>query len=161
MSDDGEPHGTAGPDAERAASPGVGEVAAVVTRYFGGTLLGKGARPRVHVGVTTALAALPNEAPRRDGAWRWSWSTPTSTRCAGRCPREATVLGEEYATTVGYRIELPAERVAGAEANGARPHRGDVLFEGHRGPVTRGDEARSASQHPGASNARSLYPRPG
>ncbi|NCW45442.1 MAG: YigZ family protein, partial [Gemmatimonadaceae bacterium] len=43
MSDDGEPHGTAGrPMLTVLQHCGVGEIAAVVTRYYGGTKLGTG-----------------------------------------------------------------------------------------------------------------------
>ena len=61
MSDDGEPHGTAGrPRLEALLHSGVGEVAAVVTRYFGGVKLGKGGLGRAYAGgVTHALAEMP------------------------------------------------------------------------------------------------------
>ena len=42
---------------------------------------------------------------------------------------EATVLDEAYEGTVGYRVELPAERVAGFEAALRDLTAGDVLFE--------------------------------
>lgn len=42
-SDDGEPHGTAGrPMLTAVTHSGIGEVTVVVTRYFGGILLGYG-----------------------------------------------------------------------------------------------------------------------
>ncbi len=61
MSDDGEPHGTAGrPMLEALLHSGVGEVVAVVTRYFGGVKLGKGGLARAYAGgVTQALEGLP------------------------------------------------------------------------------------------------------
>ena len=61
MSDDGEPHGTAGrPILEALLHSGVGEVAAVVTRYFGGVKLGKGGLGRAYAGgVTHALEGMP------------------------------------------------------------------------------------------------------
>jgi uncharacterized YigZ family protein len=60
MSDDGEPHGTAGrPMLEALLHSGVGEVVAVVTRYFGGVKLGKGGLARAYAGgVTHAFEAL-------------------------------------------------------------------------------------------------------
>ena len=50
-SDDGEPQGTAGrPMLTVLLHSGVGEIAAVVTRYFGGTLLGTGGLVRAYQG---------------------------------------------------------------------------------------------------------------
>jgi uncharacterized YigZ family protein len=61
MSDAGEPHGTAGrPMLDVLLHSGVGEIAAVVTRYFGGVKLGKGGLVRAYGGaVQHALATLP------------------------------------------------------------------------------------------------------
>jgi putative IMPACT (imprinted ancient) family translation regulator len=71
MSDAGEPHGTAGrPMLDVLLYSGVGEVAAVVTRYYGGVKLGKGGLVRAYGGaVQHALASLP-EAFRRQLADR-------------------------------------------------------------------------------------------
>jgi uncharacterized YigZ family protein len=61
MSDDGEPHGTAGRPMLNALLHGsVGEVVAVVTRYYGGVKLGKGGLGRAYAGgVRQALSSLP------------------------------------------------------------------------------------------------------
>jgi uncharacterized YigZ family protein len=61
MSDDGEPHGTAGrPMLEALLHSGVGEIAAVSTRYYGGVKLGKGGLQRAYAGgVKLALESLP------------------------------------------------------------------------------------------------------
>ena len=65
-SDDGEPHGTAGkPMLQVLLNCGVGEVVAVVTRYFGGTKLGKGGLVRAYTqGVQAALEALTTKEKR-------------------------------------------------------------------------------------------------
>ena len=68
MSDDGEPHGTAGrPMLTVLLHSGIGEIAAVVTRYYGGTKLGTGGLVKAYGGaVQEALADLPR-AERIDG----------------------------------------------------------------------------------------------
>ena len=63
MSDDGEPHGTAGrPMLTALLHSGVGEVVAVSTRFYGGIKLGTGGLSRAYSGgVVFALDGLPTE----------------------------------------------------------------------------------------------------
>lgn len=60
-SDDGEPHGTAGrPMLTAVTHSGIGEVTIVVTRYFGGILLGTGGLVKAYQSsVKMALEAVP------------------------------------------------------------------------------------------------------
>lgn len=60
-SDDGEPHGTAGrPMLTAVTHSGIGEVTVVVTRYFGGILLGTGGLVKAYQSsVKKALEAVP------------------------------------------------------------------------------------------------------
>lgn len=63
MSDDGEPHGTAGrPMLNVLTHADVGDIAAVVVRYYGGSKLGKGGLVRAYSGgVQLALETLPTK----------------------------------------------------------------------------------------------------
>lgn len=63
MSDDGEPSGTSGPPVLAVLrGSGIGDIVIVVTRYFGGTLLGTGGLTRAYSdGARTVLATLPLE----------------------------------------------------------------------------------------------------
>lgn len=64
MSDDGEPAGTAGrPTLAVLRGSGLGDVAVVVTRYFGGTLLGTGGLVRAY---GDAVRAVLEELPRTE-----------------------------------------------------------------------------------------------
>ena len=61
--DDGEPHGTAGrPMLQILLHSGVGQICAVVTRWFGGIKLGTGGLVRAYQdSVSNCLASLPTE----------------------------------------------------------------------------------------------------
>lgn len=63
MSDDGEPHGTAGkPMLTTLLHSGVGEIAVVCSRWFGGVKLGTGGLSRAYSGgVKLVLESLPTE----------------------------------------------------------------------------------------------------
>lgn len=111
MSDAGEPHGTAGrPMLTVLLHSGVGEICAVVTRYFGGTLLGKGGLVRAYSGgVQLALGSLPTveRVPRRTLTLVVDYSAVTPLRRL-LPEHEAEVLGEEYGADVTYRLQAPA-----------------------------------------------------
>jgi putative IMPACT (imprinted ancient) family translation regulator len=60
MSDDGEPHGTAGkPILTVLLHSEIGEIVAVVTRYFGGTKLGTGGLVRAYSGSVKKSTCRP------------------------------------------------------------------------------------------------------
>ena len=89
-SDDGEPAGTAGaPMLEVLRGAGVSDVAAVVTRWFGGTLLGAGGLVRAYGdAVRAALAEAGHPAPGpASPSWPWSSATPTRGGSRASCGR--------------------------------------------------------------------------
>lgn len=74
-SDDGEPKGTAGrPMLTALLHSGVGEVAVVVTRYFGGILLGTGGLVRAYQGsVKLGLETLPTVRKEEGVRYLFRW----------------------------------------------------------------------------------------
>ena len=114
MSDDGEPHGTAGrPMLTALLHSGVGEIVAVCTRYYGGVKLGTGGLSRAYSGgVVKALEALPTEEKVErvdvdvvvgyadvDGIQRLVESL------------EILVVDEAYGSDVRFRLGVPREEV--------------------------------------------------
>ena len=110
MSDDGEPHGTAGkPILTVLLHSEIGEIVAVVTRYFGGTKLGKGGLVRAYSGsVKNALAGLPAKVKR-------NVITLTAILDYSRIVAvrqmidsfNAKIIEEIYEADVSFKIELP------------------------------------------------------
>ena len=114
MSDDGEPHGTAGrPMLTVLLHGGVGDIVAVVTRYYGGVKLGTGGLARAYGGtVSLALATLPR-TERVDlaevGVVVGYGAIDTLRQILPA--HEAEVLEESYGEDVTWRLRLPAERL--------------------------------------------------
>ncbi len=114
LSDDGEPHGTAGkPMLTALLHSGVGEITAVVTRYFGGTLLGKGGLVRAYTaGVVAALGALETVERVRRARVAVEVEYAHYELVRRLLPGfEAEVVDETFGATVGLRVQLPAAGV--------------------------------------------------
>ena len=127
-SDDGEPKGTAGrPMMNVLLHCGVGEVAVVVTRYFGGTLLGTGGLVRAYQDlVKLGLSELPTKERVPCVAARATFEM----RFLGKFQRlfdeaGATVLAKRFEGEATYELDVPQdafERLAAAvsEASSGR-----------------------------------------
>lgn len=94
-SDDGEPSGTAGqPILEVLRGSGLSRATVVVTRYFGGTLLGTGGLVRAYSGA--AAMALDAAARVRLSA-RHLWQVPCPLDLAGRLEADLRALADRSA----------------------------------------------------------------
>lgn len=114
MSGAGEPHGTAGrPMLDAVLHGGVGDIAVVVTRYFGGTELGTGGLVRAYGGIVKrALESLPRVERIEYAALRVRIGYPV-VDAVQRLVREheGRVVDEHYGADVRFRVEVPAGRL--------------------------------------------------
>lgn len=113
MSDDGEPHGTAGkPMLSMLMHGGTGDTAAVVTRYYGGTKLGTGGLARAYGGcVQRALEAMPR-AERIDRVKllvRADYPDLVAVRAAAS-QNEVVILDQEFGADVAIQALAPVEQ---------------------------------------------------
>ena len=86
-SDDGEPAGTAGhPMLDVLLGEGIHDAAVVVTRYFGGTLLGTGGLVRAYCRQGLQPAVFWKK--RKDFCWKWKPIIPASAKSSISWDRE-------------------------------------------------------------------------
>lgn len=132
MSDDGEPHGTAGkPMLTTLLHGGVGEIVAVSTRYYGGVKLGTGGLGRAYSGgVKLALESLPTEE-RVDRVALDVTVGYAEVDALQRLTAELDVVveEEEYGALVRYRCAVPASDLERFRRSVADLTRGDGRVE--------------------------------
>lgn len=114
MSDDGEPHGTAGrPMLTVLAHSGLGEIAAVVTRWYGGIKLGTGGLVKAYGGaVQEALATLPTVERVETVDLRFEVSYAQVGAVLQLLPTvPAEVLAQEFGTDASFVVRVPREQI--------------------------------------------------
>lgn len=127
-SDDGEPSGTAGrPMLEVLLGSGIRNIAVVVTRYFGGTLLGTGGLVRAYSGAVKEALALCRTARQRFGV---KLKIKTDYNAVGKIQyllanNKVDVLDSVYAADAELTVIVPIEAYGSlckeiTEATGAR-----------------------------------------
>jgi uncharacterized YigZ family protein len=114
MSDDGEPHGTAGKPMLNALLHGnIGEIVVVVTRYFGGTKLGTGGLVRAYSGmVQLNLDTLTT----RERVETLTISATIPYQAVTLLKRmlpgfEAEILDEDFGVAAVFMLRLPVEHL--------------------------------------------------
>jgi uncharacterized YigZ family protein len=115
MSDDGEPPGTAGrPTLAVLRGSGLGDITLVVTRYFGGTLLGTGGLVRAYGDAAKAVLAVVERAEKIERRTLEITLAYTAYEQARRlaAAHAGAVESEEFAADVTLRVRLPLAQVA-------------------------------------------------
>ncbi|MGK9174404.1 IMPACT family protein [Yokenella regensburgei] len=115
FSDDGEPSGTAGkPMLAQLMGSGVGELTAVVVRYYGGVLLGTGGLVKAYGGgVSQALALLTTQrkTPLTEYTLQCEYGQLTGIETL-LSQFSGKIIASEYQATVYLRVALPQSEVA-------------------------------------------------
>ena len=114
MSDDGEPHGTAGrPMLTVITHCNLGDLTAVVTRYFGGTKLGKGGLVRAYSGgVQHALQEIKTTERVTLITLLVIITYPTIESFKRLLPDfEVQINSEDFGADVTYELAMPEEHI--------------------------------------------------
>ena len=129
FSDDGEPAGTAGkPMLAQLMGCGVGEITAVVVRYYGGILLGTGGLVKAYGGgVHQALAQLTTQRKTPLTAYTLQCEYGQLAGIEALLAQfSGKVVESEYLASVRLRVELPRAEVAAFSAKLADFSRGSL-----------------------------------
>ena len=131
-SDDGEPSGTAGrPMLEVLDGAGLTDVAVVVTRYFGGTLLGTGGLVRAYGGAVQAGLQNAEIVEKRLCA---CLKITTDYNGVGKLQylfgqRQLQILDSTYEQDVTFLVAVPPEEVSAVSAAAADATAGKAVIE--------------------------------
>ena len=131
-SDDGEPSGTAGrPALSVLRGSGLGDVAVVVTRYFGGTKLGTGGLVRAYTrAVQDALARTPAAQKILAHTLVLAVPYPLYERVRDLFPAYGGVVtGADFGADVTLRARLPVERLEAVQSALQELSRGTLQAE--------------------------------
>jgi uncharacterized YigZ family protein len=127
LSDDGEPHGTAGrPMLTVLQHSGLGDIAVVVTRYYSGTKLGTGGLVKAYGGaVQEALASLPTVVHVDTVRVRFAVGYAHIGAIQQLLPTlDAEVVSQDFREQAGFTVKLPRASVAALATTVANLTRG-------------------------------------
>ena len=131
-SDDGEPSGTAGrPMLDVLLGEEIHDVVVVVTRYFGGTLLGTGGLVRAYQSSTKAGLEASKVITKKHGN---KIAVQTDYTGLGKIQyilgqRGLTILNTEYTERVALEVLIPAFEVKGVVAEITEGTNGQAIIE--------------------------------
>jgi uncharacterized YigZ family protein len=133
MSDDGEPAGTAGrPMLAVLRGADLGDVTVVVTRYFGGTLLGTGGLVRAYGDAVKAVLELLPRGERvelRDILVQVGYADYAAARRVLEA-HSAHIEGEDFAAEVSIMAQIASESYTACLAEIAEASAGRAKIEG-------------------------------
>lgn len=132
FSDDGEPSQTAGkPMLDVLLGEDVHNCVVVVTRYFGGVLLGTGGLVRAYTKAAACGLAASKIAERRPG---FAWTLRTDYNGIGKITyllgqKKIPILSSEYTHEVSVQVVVPLEEAQGLKKALTEATNGKVVFE--------------------------------
>ncbi len=132
MSDDGEPSGTAGrPVLAVLRGSGLGDATLVVTRWFGGTLLGTGGLVHAYGGAARAVLDVVERVPRIIRCTLLATLPYTCYELARRALQaaDARIDDETFTDVVSVLFTLPERNAAGLTAALVELSAGRALIE--------------------------------